>query len=61
MPNMKKSTAIKHFGSEAEIARLLKISPQAVNKWPAIIPIKQAWKLHDQAPDTLSMGLRDYR
>jgi hypothetical protein len=42
---MRKKTAIQHFGTELEIARALKISRQAVNKWPAIVPEGAAYKL----------------
>ena len=30
---MTKAQAIKHYGSKAEIARTLKISPQSLNDW----------------------------
>lgn len=53
--------AIKHFESEAEIARICKITRQAVHKWPYIIPIKQAWKLERGSGGKLSMRLADYR
>jgi transcriptional regulator with XRE-family HTH domain len=42
---MKKSDAIKYFGSQAEIAKVLKISRQAVGRWPEKIPELSAMKL----------------
>jgi hypothetical protein len=35
---MKKATAVKVFGSQAEIARRCKLTRQAVQKWPAEVP-----------------------
>ena len=42
---MRKETAVAHFGSDVEVARALKISRQAVSKWPDIIPEGAAYKL----------------
>ena len=42
---MRKETAVQHFGSDAEVARALKISRQAVSKWPEIVPEGAAYKL----------------
>ena len=58
---MRKETVIKMYQSEAEIARMLKISRQAVHKWPEVVPIKQAWKLERLSAGKLSMRLGDYR
>ena len=44
---MKKEKAIKLFGSQANIARLLKISPQAVQQWPDPIPPLRVFQLRD--------------
>ena len=38
MPTMKKATAVKVFGSQAEIARRCKLTRQAVQKWPVEVP-----------------------
>lgn len=35
---MKKAHAVKVFGSQAEIARQLGLTRQAVQKWPPIVP-----------------------
>jgi transcriptional regulator with XRE-family HTH domain len=35
---MKKSQAVKHFGSQSEIARRCGLTRQAVQKWPAVVP-----------------------
>ena len=56
---MKKRDAVQHFGSEANIARLLKISRQAVSKWGEVIPIKSAARLA-QLAKRLDIGLEDY-
>lgn len=42
---MRKETAIAHFGTEADLARALRISRQAVNKWPDVVPEGVAYKL----------------
>ena len=42
---MRKETAVAHFGSDVEVARALKISRQAVSKWPEIVPEGAAYKL----------------
>ena len=58
---MKKSTVLNHYESEAEVARLLKITRQAVHNWGEVVPIKQAWKLERLSKGKLAMCLRDYR
>jgi len=57
---MKKKTAIDYFGSKAEIARVLKISRQAVSNWGDVVPIKKAWKLQAASGGVLDMRLKDY-
>jgi hypothetical protein len=42
---MKKAEAVAHFGSELKLAAALKISKQAVNKWPDVVPEGTAYKL----------------
>lgn len=42
---MKKTTVIEHFGTATAVAEALHISPQAVSKWPEIIPEGAAYKL----------------
>ncbi|MGX5913925.1 Cro/CI family transcriptional regulator [Aliidiomarina sp. Khilg15.8] len=42
---MKKTDAIKHFGSQAAIARALQISKTAVSNWPEAIPPRRAYEL----------------
>ena len=58
---MKKETAVKFYGSERALAKVLGISHQAVNSWKEIVPIKQAWKLERKSGGKLAMRLRDYR
>jgi DNA-binding transcriptional regulator YdaS (Cro superfamily) len=44
--DMKKATVVEHFGGiESEVARVLGISPQAVNDWPDVIPKGRAYQL----------------
>lgn len=42
---MKKQDAIKHFGSQSELARALGINKQAVHQWPDDIPIGRAYQI----------------
>ena len=51
MPGMTKSEAIRRAGSQAELARLLGISPQAVSKWPGDkLPALQRYRLKELRP-----------
>lgn len=43
---MKKSDAIKHYGSRAAIGRALRIGKAAVSKWPEKVPRPWAAELH---------------
>lgn len=42
---MTKKQAVKYYGTEQAIADALGISRQAVNQWPAIIPLKSQFLL----------------
>lgn len=42
---MRKTDAVKHFGSEIDIARALNITKQAVNAWKSVIPWGSALEL----------------
>ncbi len=42
---MKKETAVAHFKGEIELAAVLGISRQAVNKWVDLVPKGTAYKL----------------
>lgn len=42
---MRKKDVIEHYGTEAEVARALEISRQAVNNWPDIVPEPTAYKI----------------
>lgn len=48
---MKKSDAIAAFGSVAALARELKVTVQAVYKWPEEIPEPRAYELRGRRPD----------
>lgn len=42
---MLKETAIKHFGSAAELGRAIGRTPSAVTEWPDVIPEGMAYKI----------------
>ncbi len=42
---MLKTDAISHFGSAAELARALSISPASVSEWGDLIPEGRAYQL----------------
>lgn len=42
---MRKSAALKHFKTEAAIARALNISRTAVHKWGPVVPVNSAYRL----------------
>lgn len=42
---MNTQDVIKYFGSQSEVARVLKITRSAVNKWPDIVPEGKAYRL----------------
>ena len=58
---MRKETAVAHFGSDVEVARALKISRQAVSKWPDIIPEGAAYKLQVITAGRLQVDQSCYR
>jgi len=62
---MKIKAAITHFGSQAEIARVLGYTEAAVSVWKArgkgkIIPFKSAIRLVKASHGELAIVLRDY-
>ena len=42
--------AVRYFGSKAELARILGITPQALTIWGEYIPELRAYKLRDLYP-----------
>ena len=42
--------AVRYFGSKAELARILGITPQALTIWGEFIPELRAYKLRDLYP-----------
>jgi len=44
---MRKSAALEHFGTLADLARVLEISVQAVWQWPELIPPIRANQLRE--------------
>lgn len=57
---MKKTDAVKHFKTAAAVADALGIRPQAVNKWPDIVPRKRAVQLRDITKGALKIVVSDY-
>ena len=57
---MEKQAVIEHFGSYAEVARLLGISRQAVHKWPDVIPFRQAYRIEKATGGELKLDDRRY-
>ena len=53
--HMKKSDTTAFFGSAAQLAKFLCVSPVAVSRWPEIIPETQALRL-----DRLTNGALRY-
>jgi len=42
--------AIEHFGTQAEMARIMGVKPQAITKWGEFIPELRAYKLRENYP-----------
>ena len=60
---MKIKQAIEHFGTQAEIARVLKCTPAAISVWKdrgTIVPFKPAMRLVRASDGELAIGLKDY-
>ncbi len=57
---MRKSDAISHFGSAANLARALDISRAAVTKWPDLIPEGSAYKIESVSGGALRVDPADY-
>ena len=66
---MKTKQAIRHFGSQAQIARILGISAAAVSYWATrpdvkgkthIVPFRAALRLVRASEGELAIGLKDY-
>ncbi len=47
---MDKATAIKKAGTGVKLAKLLKITPQAVSAWGADLPPLQVYRLRELRP-----------
>jgi hypothetical protein len=58
---MKTRNAIKHFGSQAEIARTLDIAESTVSRWGEVVPFKWALVLQEKTDDLLMVNINDYR
>lgn len=53
---MKKSAAVKHFGSQFEIARVLGIGRSAVCQWGKIVPEARQAKLSEASGGKLKIA-----
>ncbi|QDO84528.1 Cro/Cl family transcriptional regulator [Shewanella psychropiezotolerans] len=42
---MKKSAAIKFFGSQTKLAEVIKVSQAAISKWPDDVPELRAYQI----------------
>jgi len=42
--------AVRYFGSKAELARRLDVTPQALTKWTDYLPELRAYKFREQYP-----------
>ncbi len=59
---MRLEQAVKHFGSNTEVANALSINKSSVGRWKdGIVPLNHAWKLRTKSKGKLAMRLGDYR
>ena len=57
-PKIRVDDAVRYFGSKAELARRLEITPQALTGWGEYIPELRFYKLRDMFPDEVSFMIR---
>lgn len=57
---MWKKDAIEYFDSQAEIARICKLSRQAVGIWGAVVPYGSARTLHRQSAGEIPLHEEHY-
>ena len=60
---MKIKQAVRHFGTQREIARILGLTEAAVSKWKVrgtVVPFKAALRLVRASEGELAIGLKDY-
>ena len=57
---MKKSDAVKHFGSEEALQEALGISRQAIEKWGEVIPLTSAVPLEALTRGKLRVNMSMY-
>lgn len=48
---MKKSDAIAHAGSVANLAALLEITPDAIRQWGPLVPERRQWAIRVKRPE----------
>ena len=52
---MQKTEAIKFYGTATRLAKALGITPQAVYKWPATVPMVRQYQLAELTGDRLNV------
>lgn len=57
---MKKEDAVNYFGSQAKLAKALRISESSVSQWDGIIPEGRAYKLQVLTGGQLKVNQADY-
>ena len=58
---MRTKQAIKHFETQARLAKALGINRSAVNRWGEIVPLKRAWTINRLSGNKVKMRIGDYR
>ena len=60
---MKLKDAVKHYGTQAKIAKILKVTETAVSNWGkrnGLVPIRQALRLRRKSKGAIDLRLSDY-
>jgi len=60
-PKIRVDDAVRYFGSKAELARRLEITPQALTGWGEYIPELRAYRLRDMYPNEASFMIQQAR
>jgi DNA-binding transcriptional regulator YdaS (Cro superfamily) len=58
---MRTADAIQHYGTRAEVARVLGLTPSAVSQWGEVVPELSAWRLWLASGGRLALDPRVYR
>ena len=57
---MKKQKVIDYWGSVAEVAEQMSLTPQAVYAWPELLPFEVACKVQVRTRNILLVDPKDY-